>query len=162
VEQFDRAYRYLTRMRSIYEGGHADSYSRQYFEDDVLSFFVHCYHIKDWIVRLNRIGVTHKQVEDFIDSKECLKICADLCNGAKHCTLTKPPRTGRQPHVSGKQYRSSFWLSGAGGGEILRGKYSIVTATGVVDALYLAEECMRCWSTFIDQMRVLQGEGKDR
>ncbi len=28
------------------------------YADDVLSFLIHAYHIKNWIIRLNRIGVT--------------------------------------------------------------------------------------------------------
>lgn len=162
MEQLERARRYLLRMRAIYSGVWSDSHGRQECEDDVLSFFVHCYHIKDWIVRLNKLGITHRQVDSFIDSKECLSICTDLCNGTKHCTLTRPTRTGGQPRVAGKQYTSSVWLTGSGGGEIIQGKYSIVTSTGIVDALDLAEECMQCWSEYIDKSISRSAESSDR
>lgn len=154
MEQFDRAHRYLVRIRSIYAGIYAGDHKKQEYEDDVLSFFVHCFHIKDWIVHLNKIGVTAKQVDEFINASECLKICADLCNGTKHCILTRSARTGRQPHMSGRQYKSSVWFTGSGGGEVVQGKYSIVTAAGVVDALNLAEECMRSWENFIGSKRM--------
>ena len=152
MEQFDRAQRYLERLRQLYVGTQSDQRSKQECEDDALSFFVHCYHIKDWIIHLNKVGITSKNVDAFIDENECLKICADLCNGAKHCRLTKTSRSGLKPHLAGKQYKFSTWLSGSGGCEIIQGKYTVVTMHGLVDALVLAEECMKCWGVFIDQL----------
>lgn len=89
------------------------------------------------------------QVDEFISGSACLKLCADICNGVKHCKLTKPPRSGSQPDFSGKEYKSSLWLSGSSGGELLQATYTIQTATGAVDALDLAEECVQSWSDFI-------------
>ena len=153
MEQFERAQRYLVRMRAIYAGVFEGERSKNDCEDDVMSFFVHCYHIKDWIVHLNNIGMTSKQVDTFIDQNECLRICADLSNGAKHCTLTKMTRTATQRHVVGRKYETSTWFTGSGGGKVLKGAYSIMTAAGVIDALSLAEDCMHCWSTFIERMQ---------
>lgn len=153
MEQLDRAQRYLERLRQLYAGTQSDRNSKQECEDDALSFFVHCHHIKDWIIHLNKVGITSKNIDAFIDENECLRICADLCNGAKHCRLTKTSRSGLKPHLAGKQYISSTWLSGSSGSEIIKGKYTIVTMHGLIDALALAEECMACWTTYVQQLK---------
>lgn len=152
MEQLQRAERYLSKVRAIYQGRFAQSHDRYSYEDDLLSFFMHCYHIRDWIIRLNKIGVTGKEVDAFINSNVCLQICADLCNGTKHCQLDRAPRSGSQPHFAGKSYEASTWLTGSGGGEVLKAKYTIMTSSGFVDALKLAEECMECWRRFVDDL----------
>lgn len=149
MEQFDRAIRYLERLRHLYAGIQTDQRSKQECEDDAHSFFIHCHHIKDWIIHLNKIGISPKEIDAFINENECLKICADLCNGTKHCRLTKTSRSGLKPHLAGKQYISGTWLTDSGGSEVMQGKYTVVTMNGIVDALSLAEECMQCWSAFI-------------
>lgn len=159
MEQFERAQRYLERLRAAYAGIDTGSRSKRDCEDDTLSFFMHCYHIRDWIVHLNKLGIGSREVDAFINGNECLKICADLCNGTKHCVLTHATRTGWQPHIAGKQYRSSVWLTGTGGEEVLHGKYWIMTSSGMVDALALAEECMQCWSDFTAQMQHRYAQG---
>ena len=54
----------------------------------MLAFFMNCYHLKDWIK--NDISDTslNAAVEDYINQNACLKLCADICNGAKHLDLT--------------------------------------------------------------------------
>lgn len=153
MEQLERAQRYLERVKAIYAGVFSSKHhDKNAYEDDLISFFMHCYHIRDWVIHLNKIGVTASQVDAFINKHESLRICADLCNGSKHCKITRSLRTGKQPHVAGKTYRSSTWLTGSGGGELLKGKYSILTSSGDIDALELAEQCMRLWSGFIAEM----------
>lgn len=153
MEQLERAERYLSKIRAVYSGAFAQSHDRLSYEDDLVSFFMHCYHVKDWIIRRNKIGVTSKEVEAFINSNRCLQVCADLSNGSKHCELDRPARCGSQPHVAARTYDASTWLTGSGGGEVLRAKYSIVTSSGAVDALELAEECMTCWRQFVDDLQ---------
>lgn len=153
LEQFARAERYLGRIRRIYEGVLLSArHDKDGYEDDLISFFMHCYHIRDWILHLNKAGVSAAQLDDFINNNEVLRVCADLCNGSKHCKLTRKPRSGLQPHVAGKSYQASTWFVGSGGGEVLQAKYSVVTSTGAVDALDLAEECLHLWREFILEM----------
>lgn len=149
LEQLERTRRYLQRIREIYAGVFDDGSTKQSYEDDVLSFFMHCYHVRDWLIHTKVAQVQARQVEEFISGSTCLRLCADICNGVKHCKLTKPPRSGAQPDFSGKEYISSLWLSGSSGGELLQATYTIETAAGVVDALVLAEECVQNWSDFI-------------
>jgi hypothetical protein len=152
VEQLERAGRYLERIRAVYAGIFSTHHDKDGYEDDVISFFVHCYHIRDWIIHLNRVGVTAVDLDAFINKHEALRICADLCNGSKHCKLTRTLRTEKQPHISGKEYRSSTWYSGSGGGEVIKGRYSILTSSGRIDALELAEACMGLWSQYVSEI----------
>lgn len=164
MEQLERAERYLAKIRAIYAGTFAQSHDRSVYEDDLVPFFMHCYHVRDWIIRLNRVGVKAKDVDSFINANRCLQLCADLCNGSKHCKLDRAARSGSQPHVSGKAYEASTWLTGSGGGEVLRAKYTIVTSSGLVDALQLAEECMECWRKYVAELeeKFKQQSGSDR
>ncbi|EPF6752170.1 hypothetical protein NPI09_004770, partial [Escherichia coli] len=82
------------------------------YDDDVISFFIHCYHIRDWIIHLNTLNIRANHVDIFINEHQALKICADLANGSKHCKLTRSMRTGRQPHIAAKQKQTSTWYSG--------------------------------------------------
>lgn len=94
MEQLARAQRYLERMRRIYQGIFSSHHTREEYEDDATSFFLHCFHIRDWILHLNKVGITAQRLDRFIDANADLRICADLCNGSKHCVLTRTPRSG--------------------------------------------------------------------
>jgi hypothetical protein len=154
MEQLERAKRYLERIRGIYSGIFSGSgHDKQSYDDDVISFFIHCYHVRDWIIHLNCVGITSSEVDKFIDSHMPLRICADLANGSKHCRLTRTLRTERQPHISGKEYRTT-WYSGVDGGESMRAKYTISSYMQIHDALLLAEECVVLWDGFVEQMRL--------
>lgn len=155
MEQFERSKRYLNRVRNIYSGilspiGH----DRDSYDDDVISFFIHCYHVRDWIIHLNKIGITARQVDQFINDHVPLRICADLANGSKHCQLTRNLRTDRQPHFISKQRKTSFWLTGSGGGNYMESKYKILSGGIIYDALELAEESVLLWTDFINSMKL--------
>ncbi len=119
MEQIERANRYLGRIRQMYEGVIDPHRDRELYSDDVISFFMHCYHIRDWIIQLSKVRVTAKEVDAFINKHEALRVCADLCNGSKHCKLRRL-RTEKQPHLASKQHRSSTWLTCSGGHEVLK------------------------------------------
>ena len=80
------------------------------YADDVLSFFIHCFHIGDWISARNTVGMTKQKIDDFIHRNRELEICGDLCNGSKHCKLTRrwtKKWTTRKPCLASKQFISS-------------------------------------------------------
>lgn len=137
-------------MEAIYAGVYSSSgHDKEAYDDDIVSFFIHCYHVRDWIVHLNKIGITSRQVNSFIDSQGPLKICADLANGSKHCKLTRSLRTAGQPHIAGKERRTSTWVTSNGGGEAMKCRYTILSDTEFIDALDLARECVRLWELYV-------------
>ena len=116
MEQLQRSKRYLSRIRSMYHGVALDeNKTAKHLDDDVISFFIHCYHIRDWIIHLNKLGIISKDVDDFINQHDALKICADFANGAKHCKLIRNTRTDGKPHIAYKKQNSSIWYSDNGG-----------------------------------------------
>lgn len=154
LEQFERAKRYLARMENIYAGIFSGSgHDGEAYDDDVVSFFIHCYHVRDWIVHLNKIGVTARQVDSYIDSHQALRICADLANGSKHCKLTRSLRTDHQPHIAGRERHTTTWLTGNGGGDVMKCKYTVLSSAVVVDALELARECIQLWELYLLKLK---------
>lgn len=153
MDQIDRTNRYLYRIREIYQGAYSTSNDKEAYEDDVISFFMHCYHIRDWILHLNKVGITEEELDSFIDDHYELRICADLCNGSKHCKLVRKTRSGRQPHIVGKTYSATTWATNPGRDKFVKASYTILTSTGIVDALSLAEKCMSLWTDFVEQAR---------
>lgn len=90
-EQFDRMLRSHTQML-INRGSYRSQWlTLDHLRDAVYSFFQNAYHLKDWIK--NDPTVNGQDVEEFISSTLCLRITADLANGAKHSQLTSS-RTG--------------------------------------------------------------------
>ena len=93
LEQYERMQRSYDRFREI-NSRLADKVSSDY-EDDVYAFFMHCYHLKDWIKndapvksRMPNLGT---DVEQFINESEALSLCADLCNSLKRLELDRSP-----------------------------------------------------------------------
>jgi len=145
MEQLERTRRYLKRIRDIYAGVSTADRTNEDCADDVLSFFVHCHHIADWIATLNLVGVERSEVEGFVDEHRELRICTDLSNGTKHCRLTRKTRTKRQPHLASTQFRS--------GGGYTKGKFQILSDDEFFDALKLAEDCMKLWDEFVAALK---------
>ncbi|MEW0222370.1 SAVED domain-containing protein [Escherichia coli] len=65
-------------------------------------------------------------------------------------------RSGDQPHISGKQKETSTWLTGTGGGEVMKCKYTILCNNTLYDALQLARECMQLWDSYIVELKILR------
>ncbi len=107
VEQFERAKRYYERFKRINDGVENDC-SPLWYEDDVRSFFVHCYHLKDWMINDENFTCTKQEAESFVSNNEFLSICADVCNGIKHLELKHRPRSGNPAKFSRKHIGLSF------------------------------------------------------
>ena len=45
-------------------------------EDDMYSFFVHCYHLKEWI-KNDEALMAKPKVEDYINKHVSLRVCGD-------------------------------------------------------------------------------------
>jgi hypothetical protein len=48
-----------------------------------------------------------------------------------------------------------MWFVNGGGGEVIKAKYTVSTATGIIDALELAEQCFSAWQELINDLRFL-------
>src|SRR5688572_16657296 len=89
LEQYKRMIRSFERFEKINEGKAHDQHS-DYNLDDVYSFFIYCYHLKDWIKNDPASGIDAPTVEGFVHGDLNLKLCGDLSNGVKHLKLDRP------------------------------------------------------------------------
>src|SRR6516225_1807549 len=136
-EQYERMQRSYDRFREIRSANKVPSD----YEDDIYAFFMHCYHLKDWVkndtsvkTRMPNIGA---DVEQFINESEALRLCADLCNSSKRLEL-KRDSSGERPTFGRKQYHHQLNL---GSGRSIRLEWLVQRNNKpAIDAFQLATE----------------------
>ncbi|MBT9175699.1 MAG: hypothetical protein DDT22_01383 [candidate division WS2 bacterium] len=148
-EQFERMKRWYECIKKIDQGRpHNLSFVNlpsNYFYDEVYTFFLNCYHLKDWIQNDDTVKLPKENVENFINQNECMRVCADICNGIKHLRR-ESNRSGKDPKFGGREFSLSL---GGGPEPMIKVKFSIKTKTGTIDAFELASECVQKWEEFI-------------
>jgi hypothetical protein len=93
LSQYSRMLRSYEQFKRI-ENGDWPGHSLQEHHDQMYSFFIECYTLKDWIKKDILNEDLDEPVENFINKNDCLKLCADIANGKKHLELDRPPRYG--------------------------------------------------------------------
>jgi|GEM_PF-2694138 len=150
VEQLEIVGRYLDRIRRMYDGKNTIEWDDRHFhKDDVYSFFVHCNHLRDLVLQLNKIGIKKADINDFILSNKPIQLCADLANYSKHCRLEHKTWSGDSPHISGSIHRSANMHDDRG----VKSKFIIIAGNDSFDALELAEQCWTLWESFINKFK---------
>lgn len=144
VEQFKRMERWGQRVEAVCQKVPEDM-GDQEDEDDVLAFFQNCFHLKDWIINDEGLEIPKKEVEDFINGSECLKICGDLCIGAKHLMINKP-RTDSETRIN-RTYTVARRITDP----ILRRDFIVTSRGEKYNALSLARECINTWRRFFSE-----------
>jgi hypothetical protein len=144
-EQLERVKRYYERLKAIDEGKPQCAPSSADYEDDFYSFFVNCYQLKDWIK--NDVSITlKKDVEQYINENSSLQICADICNGVKHLTITKfPLRSGKERKIESKVYSLTI-SEGSRQPPSIRIKFLIEKD---LDEFDVAKDCVEKWNDYI-------------
>jgi hypothetical protein len=147
-EQYERMQRSYDRFCEI-KSGLADKVSADY-EDDVYAFFMHCYHLKDWIkndsdvkVRMPNIDT---DVEQFINESEALSLCAALCSSLKRLELNRSQSS--EPRVFGRK-RYHYQLNIASKSSIRLEWLVERNKKPPIDALELATESIAEWDKFL-------------
>lgn len=86
IEKLEKLRRQLNRLQN-------ENRSNLDYKDDLDSFFVECWSLKDWIKNdpkvINKIHDITSVLERYISSDINLQICADLANRNKHYLLTQ-------------------------------------------------------------------------
>jgi hypothetical protein len=145
TEQMERLKRCYGRLSQIDTGRRHDMHSENY-RDELYTFFLNCYHLKDWLKNDNTFQVNGNVVEGYINNNDDLKLCADICNGIKHFTLNNP-RSTESPSVGGQKISLKL---GSGEPEISI-KFIIDTTSGPRDGFELATNCLDLWQNFLLQ-----------
>lgn len=148
MEQLHRAQRYLDRIREMYAGTPYRFRGVENYEDDVISFFIHCHHISDWLLEHYPGRVSKAEINTYINTHEELKVCADFVNGKKHCIL-KRSRSGFQPAIGKRGWMIVTYKREIKKPIIFFGRYEVVHGSMSSDALQLAEKCMTLWRDFV-------------
>ena len=143
MEQYKRMVRYYERFKKINDGKVHEENSEN-SRDDVYSFFIHCYYLKDWIKNDINSEANPKKVEEFVHANVSLKISGDICNGVKHLVLDKP-KVGEGAEMQGS--RLSVYLGDRQ--PILRVKYNIEAGGTTHNAFDVATEAVNLWTEFL-------------
>ena len=136
--QYARALRYL----KIAEAPSAD---REVKQDDLVTFFLHCWHLKDHIRKDSRIpGEVSARIVNAAHEDRALKICRQIANGMKHFTaypLRMEARNDLIAVTGGKNPGTTV--------------YPKITLEGGSErrAVDVARDAMNAWT------RILQAEG---
>lgn len=147
LEQFLRTKRYFERFARL-NAGVEHTQASPYYDDDVYSFFQNCYHLKDWI-KNDPYCARWENVESFINSNKDLQVCADLCNGLKHLSLTRP-RSAENPQFAGRRMALNIKDGSVAKVEAtISISYEVSTTSGNADAFDLASRCVTAWDQFI-------------
>ena len=153
TEQYNRVLRYYERFKLINDGRQKGaSFEGQY--DDMLGFFMNCHHLKDWVIQdfyTDKGDPNHPkycrlrdEIVGFIDSNDCLKLCADICNGAKHLHRDEPLHFGEDIRV-----REEVHIDVTVDNPPVRRAWKITSESGKEwDAFELATECVTKWKEF--------------
>ena len=117
----------------------------EYYRDETYSFFVNCYHLKDWLINDSDFPGGQTDVENYINAHQELQLCADICNAHKHLRLDKPPRSTENPRVGDQKIN----LNLKDGEPTIKIKFTIYTVSGPRDAFELATRCLELWKEFV-------------
>jgi hypothetical protein len=157
-EQWSRVLRWHERFRLIGKGVVVAN-PIECYDDDVLAFFVSCYHLKDWLKNDPASGVSENEVETFVAKSLNLRICGDLANGSKHLTVTRPrldATTKVTRHVT--TYGPLVMTGQTTTAEIENtiSAYYGIRARGVLhDAFEVATRCVEEWDGFLHSKDLL-------
>lgn len=129
-DQWNRLKRSYQRLKEMDEGRAYSIHSENY-QDEIYTFFMNCYHLKDWLKRDLKFRA-HNEVEDYVKLNEALLVCADICNAHKHFHLDNP-RSGKEPKVGSLNVESKLKVREVS----VQVKFIIDSATGPMDGFEL-------------------------
>lgn len=141
-EQWTRVARWFARFKETNDGRTHDRAS-DYYQDEVYAFFQNAYHLKDWLKNDPAASAQVLDVERFIDSSHGMRLCADLCNGSKHLTLTSPRESG-DTRMGQRHFRV-----GLSEPATISAQYMVEAASEAYDAFLLAQSCMDEWRAYL-------------
>ncbi len=120
--------------------------------DIILSFFMHCYHLKDWLIES---GIDKKTVSDFIHNTYELQVCRNLTNSTKHLELDpkrqSPPQIfdWKKVHLPSPISRTYDPFAKILGEE--ETKYLVISVDGKeINCKDFMKRCMQKWYEFLD------------
>jgi hypothetical protein len=116
--------------------------------DDMLAFFVTCYHLADWLESDG--AVPNKVADHYVRETLPLMVCRDICNGSKHAALTR--QRSLREFAFHRQYRAPFvvafaWEEPGYENPLAAPGYEHVR-TEMFGVQQLADDCLTAWRAF--------------
>lgn len=134
-EQWGRVELGLARIQDIYDG-RAEPEGTEGAVYDVYSFFLHCFHLRDWIQKDSQLANSVRdQAQSHLKGSPELSVCADVANRSKHSVLTRSYTGNLQTGPSGND------VTVMGGGHASHA-FRVSSGGGEWDALDLAKACV--------------------
>jgi len=143
-EQWERVKRYFERFKRLSRTGRIHNTNSENYVDDIYSFFIHCYHLKDWIEK-DPSSPLRTDVKSFGKKSKSFQICRDLCLGAKHLTVTSPG-SDLATHQLGRKHVNFNVSTG-----VLSMRVFVQTNYGEREAFDVAKKCMSEWEAFLSR-----------
>jgi hypothetical protein len=143
TEQWARIKRWFNLFSTTNAGRPHDRES-DYYRDEAYTFFQNAYHLKDWLKHDPAVSASVLDVETFVKDSQTLRLCADLCNGSKHLTLTAPKES-----ADTKLGKQDFRLALGGNPPTISAKYEVESSGKTYDAFMLAQACIAEWESYL-------------
>lgn len=150
-DQLERVRRYYQRFAQISNGMQHFAPSDSYI-DDIHAFFQNCHHLKDWLKNDSSYTAhTGQEVEKYVSDTLSLSICADICNGSKHLSLNRRPRSGDEPKMGRKVISVDVTdsLCGEDVPTMIKMQIEVEHAGSKLDAFQLATDALQSWESFL-------------
>jgi hypothetical protein len=114
--------------------------------DFILTFFLYCFHFRDWLIRSN--ASSPEELADLFKANSELRLCRDIANSFKHMTLSDPSIDARFSIVNEYVPKNAL-----GTYRYPNGKWTICAHNkkelhqfGLVE---LADRCIAIWQRFL-------------
>jgi len=143
-EQWERVKRYFERFERLSRTGRIHDTNSENYVDDIYSFFIHCYHLKDWI-QYDDSSSLKNAVVDFGRDSVSFQICRDLCLGAKHLHVGDPKSNLKDKKLGRKHFYYDV------SSNVIRVTIFVETDAGEKEVLPIAEKCMSEWKEFLSR-----------
>lgn len=141
--QYQRMERWLDRIAIMAEKGDRELKPVE-LRDFFIAYFQTCYHVKDYLKNDPKVRVSEPELQSFIDTNDCMALCADICNATKHLYLNSSGWSKEDPQID---ERASATVSAATGES--SATFRVNTNSGKKDAYELAKECRETWDEFL-------------
>ena len=161
VDQYNRMIRWYQRFQTINNGVLISPGIAEYQYDEILVFFIFCHHLRDWIIQDTTVNKSHpnykkfkllkSKISDFIKNNDCMCLCADICNSAKHKHLDKSSNYYEETSVR----FVGVHLIETPRGKLYKPKWEILTDSGKrYDLFEVATECKTKWFEFLESQEM--------
>ncbi len=151
VEQFERIKRWHKILNKI-KISNSPEKQADYQVDCIYSFFINCYHLRDWLEHSKVVDKT--KIDKLFGDNIEMKICRDICNGIKHLSLTNPS-IGNNVSCNCSWHgvtlhREYIHPEMRNGNSPLKdSNYVIIADFEKINVFDLADKCINLWDNFL-------------